>query len=801
MNKNYIIKKQVQKSNTALKAPTLSGSRLKKTLLVLFAFFVAINLQAQVYGSAVGGGSLSLSKNNTSVVLAFASSVPANTIVYVNVDDASNLSFDVGTTSTGTNGTIASTTTLNGPNNTTVIAITSANSFQYIKISISGNNTATVNSAFYTTLNIADCGTPIATSPDYSVTFFGVGRYNNNTSYAIDNDLTTASNFSLTVAATGTLTQTIFLNGPSNLGDGVSILYQIPGSIDVSLFGGVTFQAYNGSTPVGDAQSLASLVSILGIGRSTNKTRLTFYPNTTTTQTFDNIKISFDFGVSVGFGAQALIYDVERVPAIPLLSNASYSACSPVVGNAVAAPAQNINGVGPLAYTWYKADGTAVTNGTTNTADNISTIPLATLLGTTTPAAGMYTFTVKVHKAGCLSANTDPSSIQTVIIKSVNTSTPKLLSSGTLGATLNLVTTCADANGYIPFVDPNNVNNKYIAINPNGNTGYNFKSGIAINNLVSPTSIIGNAASAISTRLFSVIDGGTPPYTAGGGMKVRIYFTPADTTATRGLVNTVLGAVHGGGILSNGWFKVPGLASTLSSLLTPTGITGALNLTSKATYGTEGTGNAAVQYVEFSGIQSFSTFGFVAANGNQSILPITGFNLSGVLNNGVPQLSWTTITEVNSNYFNIESSTDGVTFNTIGNLAAAGNSNTTKSYVYADKLATSSVVYYRIKEVDKDGSASYSNIIAVSLSGMNRALKVYPNPVTNLVNVETGTPGSYVAELFTVDGKKVTSTQIATASGLVTVNIDRTNIPSGIYLLKLTGKSGSTITYNTIMIK
>ena len=103
--------------------------------------------------------------------------------------------------------------------------------------------------------------------------------------------------------------------------------------------------------------------------------------------------------------------------------------------------------------------------------------------------------------------------------------------------------------------------------------------------------------------------------------------------------------------------------------------------------------------------------------------------------------------------------------------------------------------------VDLDGQSSYSNIIALRLSGSAAGVRVFPNPAASLANVETGTAGNYMIELFSIDGRRVQVSQISTGSGLLTVPLNRNNIPTGMYMLKVTNLPGGEPSYSGLMIK
>ncbi|MBX9851264.1 MAG: T9SS type A sorting domain-containing protein [Cytophagaceae bacterium] len=98
------------------------------------------------------------------------------------------------------------------------------------------------------------------------------------------------------------------------------------------------------------------------------------------------------------------------------------------------------------------------------------------------------------------------------------------------------------------------------------------------------------------------------------------------------------------------------------------------------------------------------------------------------INQGV-QLQWHTFTEINSDKFIIEKSTDGIYFSSIGNIKADGNSKDKVFYSFIDYSSSSKESYYRLKQVDFDGKYSYSPLVKVSSENKEGILNIYPVPI------------------------------------------------------------------------
>ena len=106
-----------------------------------------------------------------------------------------------------------------------------------------------------------------------------------------------------------------------------------------------------------------------------------------------------------------------------------------------------------------------------------------------------------------------------------------------------------------------------------------------------------------------------------------------------------------------------------------------------------------------------------------STLPVTYFNFSASKQQQSVLLSWQTANEINNNYFSIERSS-GRNFNALYKIS----SNDKHAYSYTDLNPLQGNNYYRLKQVDKDGKFSYSQIVSVVFDDANKFV-IYPNPV------------------------------------------------------------------------
>ncbi|MBC7485891.1 MAG: T9SS type A sorting domain-containing protein [Cytophagaceae bacterium] len=108
-------------------------------------------------------------------------------------------------------------------------------------------------------------------------------------------------------------------------------------------------------------------------------------------------------------------------------------------------------------------------------------------------------------------------------------------------------------------------------------------------------------------------------------------------------------------------------------------------------------------------------------------LPVTLVSFTAFYNGNQVDLNWVTATEINNRYFNIERSLDGKNFEAIGKVDGAGNHQGYLNYDFVDPSSLAGVVYYRLKQVDIDGTSAYSAIRVVSILSSEQVI-VYPTP-------------------------------------------------------------------------
>ncbi|RZK23755.1 MAG: T9SS type A sorting domain-containing protein [Hymenobacter sp.] len=151
----------------------------------------------------------------------------------------------------------------------------------------------------------------------------------------------------------------------------------------------------------------------------------------------------------------------------------------------------------------------------------------------------------------------------------------------------------------------------------------------------------------------------------------------------------------------------------------------------------------------------------------------------------ITHLSWTTASEKNSAYFEVERSSDGQSFIRLASVPAAGSSATPHSYKFNDSYqpAAAATLYYRLRlvDVDTDDTSKYSPVRVVASTPEAEPMVVFPNPTRTTATLLYTTPGTAVWLLDALGRVVVTATADATGTATLVLPVD---LPKGLYFLR-----------------
>ncbi len=175
-------------------------------------------------------------------------------------------------------------------------------------------------------------------------------------------------------------------------------------------------------------------------------------------------------------------------------------------------------------------------------------------------------------------------------------------------------------------------------------------------------------------------------------------------------------------------------------------------------------------------------------NKTGTVLPLKLVAFSGTVASKQVQLQWSTAQEINVRKFEIERAVDAVNFKAIGNVSA--NNASQNKYSFTDKEPLP-IGFYRLKMIDIDGSFTYSNVIEIKLNG--KQLSAFYNVNNTMLAIKNINPVNDKLQvlLYTIEGKKVLTTEKVLSAGSNNLNISLADFQSGLYIASMISNAGT----------
>ncbi len=179
-------------------------------------------------------------------------------------------------------------------------------------------------------------------------------------------------------------------------------------------------------------------------------------------------------------------------------------------------------------------------------------------------------------------------------------------------------------------------------------------------------------------------------------------------------------------------------------------------------------------------------FVYMGADEGSITIPVELTSFAATVTEAGVQLDWSTATETNNKGFEVERSTDNSVFSSIAFVQGNGTSTERHSYSYVDNSTTNSKVYYRLKQIDFDGSYSYSNTIEAdfAIPASFELSQNYPNPFnpTTTINFSLPMAAKVVVKVFDILGREVvTLANQDFEAGKFNLQFNAANLSSGTY--------------------
>lgn len=263
-----------------------------------------------------------------------------------------------------------------------------------------------------------------------------------------------------------------------------------------------------------------------------------------------------------------------------------------------------------------------------------------------------------------------------------------------------------------------------------------------------------------------------------GTVKVRLYLTNSELSALMSADNSISGI---GDInitkedddTCNGSFQGGG------TLVNPTA-TGSIG---------------SDHYLELD-LTSFSSF---FAHAGTAVLPVQLSSFTATPQNKTTLIKWTTSQELNNDYMAVERSSDGRNFTEIGRVQGAGNSDEAQQYSLIDKQPMAGVNYYRLRQVDFDGTTHFHKIVSVHFDAVDSDIRIAPTAVANhvMVYLPAVLNNDATINVYDANGRLWQSSQMT--AGNAQAQFDFSQLAAGNYFLQIIdGQNLSTLRFTKL---
>lgn len=176
---------------------------------------------------------------------------------------------------------------------------------------------------------------------------------------------------------------------------------------------------------------------------------------------------------------------------------------------------------------------------------------------------------------------------------------------------------------------------------------------------------------------------------------------------------------------------------------------------------------------------------------DMTILPLELISFTGKNNGNGNQLEWKTAHEKEINNFEIQRSSVGKEFKSIGQVYGLNGSSQFNKYSYTDQTPPAGGAYYRLKINESGGSYAYSNLVYIGGKKHFYLMAIYDQGKTSLdLNITGITPDHYTIAVYSVDGRQMLNDNLNLTTGQQTLSYPMGAIRPGVYILSVHNESG-----------
>lgn len=189
--------------------------------------------------------------------------------------------------------------------------------------------------------------------------------------------------------------------------------------------------------------------------------------------------------------------------------------------------------------------------------------------------------------------------------------------------------------------------------------------------------------------------------------------------------------------------------------------------------------NTTANTITVSSIPGDQLFDWWTMVSSSSALPVSLVYFKAAVQTKKVITNWQTSSEQNSDHFEVWRSKDAQSFNSVGKLTAAGNSNVPLNYTFYDLSPYSGISYYRLKSVDRNATFKWSSIVSVNMDAAT-TISIFPNPAKNFIILSSSSDvvkNKPLAKMYDGKGSLLQSFFITSTSQ----QINTGNLPNGTY--------------------
>lgn len=181
-----------------------------------------------------------------------------------------------------------------------------------------------------------------------------------------------------------------------------------------------------------------------------------------------------------------------------------------------------------------------------------------------------------------------------------------------------------------------------------------------------------------------------------------------------------------------------------------------------------------------------NTTGFTNLQFGGTTFPVEWLSFEAKVEGSLILLNWATASEINNDYFIIQRSADGQVFEEIGTIEGVGTSQEVSEYKFTDDSPFLGISHYRIRQVDYDGAFDFSDVISVELTSTIQSVRLYPNPFTDKLFVESN--GGFL-KIYNLTGQQVAEFELEAGR----TQIDLSQLKSGLFIVDVRDESGERV--------